>query len=204
MRQRKIKNAAPTLLQQAGVIIEPVRLELPDQPIVLEIGSGKGDFIIQMARDYPDKSFYALEINANVLYRILQKKEAEKLNNLTIILGDANDLLTYFAEHSIAEIYLNFSDPWPKKRHHKRRLTYKSFLELYKRILKGNGFIQFRTDHLDLFAASIESFDLQPHFILIEVNYDLPLGKYVTEYEQKKRPSGPIYQLRAKVESDDS
>lgn len=204
MRQRKIKNAAPTLLQQAGVIIEPVRLELPDQPIVLEIGSGKGDFIIQMARDYPDKSFYALEANANVLYRILQKNEAEKLNNLTIILGDAKDLLTYFAEHSIAEIYLNFSDPWPKKRHHKRRLTAKSFLELYKRILKRNGFIQFRTDHLALFAASIESFDLQPHFILIEVNYDLPLGKYVTEYEQKKRPSGPIYQLRAKVESYDS
>lgn len=204
MRQKKIKNAEPNFLKENDVIISPVKLNLPNQPIILEIGSGKGDFIVKMAKDYPNKSFYALESNINVLYRIWQKKDEEKLLNLTIILGDAKNLLEYFNQDSVDEIYLNFSDPWPKKRHFKRRLTSKSFLDLYARILNKEGLIQFRTDHQDLFTASIEYFNDFEKFRIDEIEYNLPLGKYITEYEQKKRPFGPIYQLKAKVEKHDS
>ena len=126
----------------------------------------------------------------SVLYRIVEKKDALELDNLIIILGDATNLLEYFDESSLDVIYLNFSDPWPKSRHHKRRLTYYSFLKLYKKLLKSNGILQFRTDVLPFFEDSVTY--VESLFDIFDQTYDLEISKYMTEYEEKKRKIGKI------------
>jgi tRNA (guanine-N7-)-methyltransferase len=198
MRQKKVKYATKEILESYGVIVEPKRLELTNKRVFLEIGSGKGQFISKLALDYPNDIFIAMEININVCYRIMEKKEALKLDNLIIILGDASYLNLYFDQETINGIYLNFSDPWPKAKHHKRRLTYPPFLKTYIALLKDDGFLQFRTDHLNLFQDSI--LYIEPYFNIIEINQNLEKSLYMTEYEIKKRATGPIYQLIGKVE----
>jgi tRNA (guanine-N7-)-methyltransferase len=190
------------LLEKHGVVTKVAQLNLPkDKKIYLEIGCGKGQFITSLAKDHPDDFFVAMEINKYVIYRVLEKKLEDKIDNLVIVLADAKYLETYFMDYKIDGLYLNFSDPWPKKKHHKRRLTNQNFSKLYLNILKKDAFIQFRTDHLDLFTDSIEY--LEPYFDLDEVNYDLEVSNYMTEYEIKKRTLGPIYQLKGKVKQDD-
>ncbi|MDO9629738.1 MAG: tRNA (guanosine(46)-N7)-methyltransferase TrmB [Acholeplasmataceae bacterium] len=200
MRQKKVKYATKEILEAYGVIIEPKRLEFKEKRAFLEIGSGKGSFISSLANDHPDDIFIAMEININVCYRIIEKKEAMKLDNLIIIHGDASFLNLYFDSDSIDGIYLNFSDPWPKKKHHKRRLTYPTFLKTYQNLLKDHGFLQFRTDHPTLFQESVEY--IENHFKIIEINNHLEESRYMTEYEIKKRVLGPIYQLIGKVEKN--
>lgn len=201
MRQRKIKQATESNLKEKGVITDIERIPLSDHPVYLEIGSGKGQFITSMAKDFPKIQFIAIEVNIDVCYRILEKKLEEKIDNLIIILGDAIHLETYVEKESIDAIYLNFSDPWPKSKHHKRRLTSTMFLDLYRHILKPNGFIQFRTDHLDLFEDSISY--MSPYFEITDIIHHLPETRYMTEYEVKKRTEGPIYQCTGKVKSHD-
>ncbi len=196
MRQKRIKGVDETLLSSRGVIVDVIKLTLPDTTIAIEIGSGKGDFITNLAKDYPHTHFIALEKNKYVCYRILEKKESMDLNNLTIVLGDAIDLETYLGEKQVDQIYLNFSDPWPKKRHHKRRLTANTFTPLYLKILDDQGTLQFRTDHEVFFDDSISY--LEKTFELYDINRDLPVSLYMTEYEVKKRKIGPIYQLKGK------
>jgi tRNA (guanine-N7-)-methyltransferase len=194
MRQKRIKYVNIDLLNKHGVITKVEPLDLPkDKPIYLEIGSGKGQFITSMAKDHPDDLFIAMEVNQYVIYRVLEKKLEMKLDNLIILLADAKYLETYLTHNLIDGIYLNFSDPWPKLKHHKRRLTYPSFLKQYKKILKPNAKLQFRTDHKDLFLDSIGYMDT--YFELTDVTHDLKPSEYMTEYEVKKRPLGPIYQL---------
>lgn len=198
MRQKKIKYATRALMESFGVVCEPKMLDIDsNQEVFIEIGSGKGQFITSLAHDHPDKLFIALEMNINVCYRILEKKNDLKLDNLIIILDDAKNLDLYFKPHLMDGIYLNFSDPWPKARHHKRRLTYPPFLKHYQSLLKKTGFLQFRTDHLEMFMDSLDY--LEPYFLLHEVTYDLEPSKYMTEYEVKKREIGPIYQVKGKV-----
>jgi len=198
MRQKKVKYATKEILESYGVIVEPTRLELTNKRAFLEIGSGKGQFISKLALDHPNDIFIAMEVNINVCYRIMEKKEELKLDNLMIILGDASYLNLYFDKDSIDGVYLNFSDPWPKAKHHKRRLTYPPFLKTYIELLKPDGFLQFRTDHPILFQDSKDY--IEPYFNIIEVNYNLEESAYMTEYEIKKRAIGPIYQLIGKVE----
>lgn len=194
MRQKRIKYVNVSLLEEHGVITSVSPLDLPkDKRVFLEIGCGKGQFITELALNNPDDLFIAMEINIYVIYRVLEKKLEQNIDNLMIVLADAKYLETYFKGQKIDGIYLNFSDPWPKPKHHKRRLTYTSFLKLYLNMLKDDAKIQFRTDHLELFESSIEY--MTPHFSLIDVNYDLERSAYMTEYEIKKRPLGPIYQL---------
>ena len=197
MRQKRIKHATRELLSKHDVIIDLKMLDVSHQKVSLEIGSGKGKFITDLARDYPLELFVAMEVNINVCYRILEKKLEENLNNLIIILGDASNLLSYFEPNSIDQIYLNFSDPWPKKRHHKRRLTAPSFLKQYISILKHDGLLQFRTDHHDLFQDSMET--IHDYFEITDIQTQLEPSNYMTEYELKKRQEGPIYQIIGKV-----
>jgi len=199
MRQKRIKNATKEVLAAHDVVIEMHQLDLSSSnKVFLELGSGKGQFITALAKDHPDDLWIAMEINISVCYRILEKKVEMKLDNLIIIHGDATHLMGYLAPHSVDGIYLNFSDPWPKKRHHKRRLTHESFLKDYQKVLKKDGFLQFRTDHFELFEDSITY--IEPYFNLVEVDFGLKPSDYMTEYEIKKRAIGPIYQLIGKVD----
>jgi tRNA (guanine-N7-)-methyltransferase len=203
MRQKRLKYVTKEILEEHGVITDVKHLEIPkDKHVYLEIGSGKGQFITSLAKNHPDDFFIAMEVNMYVIYRILEKKLEQKIDNLLIVLGDAKELETYFANDKIDLLYLNFSDPWPKSKHHKRRLTYPSFLRLYLKILKKDAFLQFRTDHLNLFIDSLDY--MEDYFDITDVTYDLEPSDYMTEYEEKKRKLGPIYQLKGKVKQDDS
>ncbi|MFP4177874.1 MAG: tRNA (guanosine(46)-N7)-methyltransferase TrmB [Acholeplasmataceae bacterium] len=198
MRQKKLKYVDEAFLKDRDVKTDITPVALPrNRRIALEIGSGKGRFITDIAEDDPDSLYIALEVNMNVCYRIVQKRDDKDLKNLIVILGDAKHLLEYFAEKTIDHIYLNFSDPWPKKRHHKRRLTAPSFLNVYRRILKRSGTLSLRTDHRDFFEDSL--IELHGMFRITNVDYDLKKGAYMTEYEEKKRAIGPIYQVDAEV-----
>ena len=202
MRQKRIKNATKENMTSEGVLIEPSKIQITHDMVSLEIGSGNGKFITSLALDFPDQLFIAMEVNINVCYRILEKRNELNLKNLIIICGDATHILDYFDDNSIDNIYLNFSDPWPKKRHHKRRLTAPSFLKNYVSIMKNNGMIQFRTDHLDLFNDSIEH--IKAFFNIVDIENNLSESHYMTEYEIRKRQEGPIYQLIGKVLKDAS
>jgi tRNA (guanine-N7-)-methyltransferase len=202
MRQKRIKNATKENMTSEGVLIEPSKIHITHDMVSLEIGSGKGKFITSLAADFPDQLFIAMEVNINVCYRILEKRNELNLKNLIIICGDATHILDYFDDNSIDNIYLNFSDPWPKKRHHKRRLTAPSFLKDYVSIMKDKGKIQFRTDHLDLFNNSIEH--IKDFFNILDIQNNLNESIYMTEYEIRKRQEGPIYQLIGRVQKDAS
>jgi tRNA (guanine-N7-)-methyltransferase len=201
MRQKKLSFVTLDLLKSKEVIIEPQKISLDSTKIThLEVGSGKGQFITSLAKDNPEQMFIAFELNMSVLYRIVEKKEMLGLNNLIIILGDAKDLDQYFNKHQIDYIYLNFSDPWPKKKHHKRRLTYETFLKLYQVILKPEGILQFRTDVYPFFMDSIDYIDI--FFDVFETTTDLLPSQYMTEYEEKKRAHTKINQLKGRLKND--
>lgn len=194
MRQKRLKYVNLELLEKHGVITSVAPLDLPkDKSIYLEIGCGKGQFIASMAKANPDDLFIAMEVNIFVIYRVLEKKMEMRLDNLIIVLADAKYIETYIKDIQLDGIYLNFSDPWPKVRHHKRRLTYPSFLIMYKKFLKQGAKLQFRTDHKDLFDDSIDY--IKNHFEILDITYNLGESSHMTEYEIKKRPLGPIYQL---------
>ncbi len=168
--------------------------------IHLEVGCGKGNFIIGMAKAYPNVNFIALEKFESVLIRALEKMEAEEIPNLKIVHADATDLCEMFSDGEVSTMYLNFSDPWPKTRHAKRRLTYKTFLELYSKILVSDGVIIQKTDNRSLFEYSLESFS-QNGWYLKNISLDLhktDMFNVMTEYEVKKSKLGPIYRLEAR------
>lgn len=199
MRQKKVKDANINNLIKLGVYINQIPIEFKtNNPISVEVGSGKGKFITSLANDNPQIEYLAIEKEINVCYLLALKKKELNLTNLYIVHDDANHLKTYLDGIKINNLYLNFSDPWPKPKHHKRRLTYKTKLILYKELLSSEGLFAFRTDHLDFFNDSKDYF-VNNGFIIIKEDLDLPKGKYMTEYEEKKRESGPIYQLVMKV-----
>jgi len=169
-----------------------------DNPIQIEIGMGKGDFICGMAKMYPDINFVGVEKYATVLEKALKKVESEGLSNVRLLNIDAVELLDYFKPHSIDCIYINFSDPWPKSRHEKRRLTYKTFLDLYRELLVENGTVKQKTDNRGLFESSIESFkDYGCNFEMVTMdlhNSLYSMNNVMTEYERKFSSLGqPIY-----------
>lgn len=200
MRQRHIKLATIEHLKDMGVLVEPMLLEIHHARVHLEIGSGKGQFITKLAKDYPDDLFIAVEMDRNVTYRIAEKKLEQKLDNLMILLTEANHLDLWLKPQQIDTIYLNFSDPWPKARHHKRRLTFPTMLEKYTYLLKKEGMLQFRTDHLGLFEDSISY--IEKYFEIYDMTLDLEASSYMTEYEEKKRLLGHIYQLKGTIIHD--
>ena len=177
-----------------------------DKKICIEIGMGKGDFISNMAKLDPDNVYIGIELSPQVLALAIKKlnrfeeENGLSLKNLYFMSFDALKLLDYFSENQVDVLYLNFSDPWPKKRHTKRRLTYQDFLENYKKVLKKDGIIEFKTDNRGLFEyslVSMQNFGME----FIEVYLDLhktEVFNVETEYEKKFSPFGPIYKLVAK------
>ena len=165
MRRRNVKNvevrieAAKKNVIQSGKDYKGKWNELfgNDNPIYLEIGMGKGDFIIEHAKTNPNINYIGLEKFASVLIQASDKLNDEHLPNLYLLLVDAEELDEIFDVNEISQIYLNFSDPWPKARHAKRRLTSSKFLKNYQTILKDEGTIEFKTDNRELFEYSIVS-----------------------------------------------
>jgi len=171
------------------------------QPIHLEIGTGKGQFLVGMAKQHPDINFIGIELVKSIIVTAGEKALDADLDNLILIHADANQLLEYFTVDEITTIYLNFSDPWPKNRHEKRRLTFSAFLTQYQEVLVPEGEIILKTDNRGLFEYSLVSFSGYG-MLLEEVNLDLhviddPLN-IMTEYEEKFSAKGqPIYRCRA-------
>ncbi|WP_049183055.1 tRNA (guanosine(46)-N7)-methyltransferase TrmB [Limosilactobacillus fermentum] len=172
------------------------------QPLQVEVGMGKGQFIIGMAKAHPEINFIGLEIESTVAAIALKNALPEQLPNLTLVRGDGAGLDTYFEDGSIDRLYLNFSDPWPKTRHEKRRLTYKTFLANYQQVVKPGGGMEFKTDNQGLFEYSLTSLN---NFGMIFDGVWLNLhespeneGNVETEYEQRFASLGqPIYKLKA-------
>lgn len=172
------------------------------QPLQVEVGMGKGQFIIGMAKAHPEINFIGLEIESTVAAIALKNALPEQLTNLTLVRGDGAGLDTYFEDGSIDRLYLNFSDPWPKTRHEKRRLTYKTFLANYQQVVKPGGGLEFKTDNQGLFEYSLTSLN---NFGMIFDGVWLNLhespeneGNVETEYEQRFASLGqPIYKLKA-------
>lgn len=172
------------------------------QPLQVEVGMGKGQFIIGMAKAHPEINFIGLEIESTVAAIALKNALPEQLPNMTLVRGDGAGLDTYFEDGSIDRLYLNFSDPWPKTRHEKRRLTYKTFLANYQQVVKPGGGLEFKTDNQGLFEYSLTSLN---NFGMIFDGVWLNLhespeneGNVETEYEQRFASLGqPIYKLKA-------
>lgn len=158
------------------------------QPLHIEVGTGKGQFIYQMALANPGINYIGIEIETSVIVTALEKLIDGPLPNLQLLRVDGRDLTEYFNEGEVDLVYLNFSDPWPKTRHAKRRLTYKTFLSTYEKILVPNGEIHFKTDNQGLFEYSLASFS-QYGMIINQVWLDLHNSTYEgnikTEYEEK-------------------
>ncbi len=201
MRIRKIKNALEIVNNSSYVLnfaeAKNSKGKFADQvfgnekPLHVEIGMGKGDFIIAMAKKYPDVNFVGIEMYESVVCRALKKLESEHLDNVKIICIDAIALGEIFA-NEIDTIYLNFSDPWPKKRHAKRRLTAETYLKIYDNLLKDNGLIIQKTDSVLLFESSIISLS-QHGYVIDDISLDLHNSErdnVMTEYERKFSSQG--------------
>ncbi len=174
------------------------------RPLAIEIGSGKGRFITTLAREHPEMNFVGIELQTTAAGMILRTKLQENLDNLQLLAGNAIDLDHFFPGKCADIIYLNFSDPWPKARHEKRRLTSAGFLAKYQIVLKEKGCLAFKTDNAGLFAYSLQSlnnFPMHFDFVTLDLHHCSPeiLAKNVeTEYERKFAAKGnPIFALRA-------
>ena len=204
MRMRKVKWAVDYLSNSQHLVENPKDLKghwkekLDTEILHLEIGCGKGNYSLNMSKLYPKEGFVAVEKNESAA-GIASKKFDEYAENekLLLIHGDAADIREWFSDGEVDIIHLNFSDPWPKKRYAKRRLSSEKFLEQYRDILSENGEIQMKTDNQDLFEFSILEFE-KNHFNLVDFSVDYRRVEHkedvLTEYEEKFHEMGhPIY-----------
>lgn len=212
MRLRNIPRAENVLKQSETVMKNPSSLKgrwkeeifHSDAPVHIEIGMGKGQFLLTLARQNPDISYIGIERYSSVLLRAVEKlgdfsSDADRISagqdadftNLRLICMDAAEITEVFGRGEVSRIYLNFSDPWPKARHARRRLTSCEYLDRYSKILAPDGRIEFKTDNQELFDFSVEQFRLSDAWELTECTRDLhsdPLlsrGNVLTEYEEK-------------------
>lgn len=191
MRIRKKHNINEKLENFSDIVIkteENWRKNIIDRKFYVELGTGKGDFITQLAEREPNIYFMGLEMEATVVYAAARKIREKELKNVNLMIFDINNIENLFSENEIDRLYINFCDPWSKKRHAKRRLTYITFLEKYRKILKPDGEIQFKTDNRGLFDFSLEQFELA-NAKVSEITYDLHSENFSenieTEYEKK-------------------
>lgn len=209
MRLRKVKNALERLKQNQMYFIEHPQENLGKwqkvfgntNPLHIEIGCGKGKFIYELAKKYPEINYIAIEKYDSVLLRTLEKVENESIPNLRLVVLDATQLRNCFEEGEIARIYINFSDPWPKASHQKRRLTYKTFLESYAYILSSEGEVFQKTDNRKFFEFSLQSFSEEGWLlsnISLDLHQDALEDNILTEFEEKWSKLGPIYRLEAR------
>ena len=209
MRLRNVPGARETIIENQFSIQEPEQKKGKwaevfgnDHPIHIEVGMGKGQFIIEMAKRNPEINYIGIEKYSSVLVRAVEKLEDFEQNNLRLIRMDAENIEEVFDKDEVDRTYLNFSDPWPKDRHAKRRLTSTRFLERYNNILTPEGRVMFKTDNKDLFDFSLEQVE-EAGWILENHTYDLHHSEYnegnvMTEYEEKFSAKGnPICRLVA-------
>lgn len=196
MRLRKVKGAKDLIHAHSKYIIDFQGTEVINidtlfskkQPVHLEIGMGKGQFIYTLARKYPNINFIGVERFDSVIVRALQKIIDEPLPNLFLIRTDATNLTTIFEENSFDRIYLNFSDPWPKDRHAKRRLTHRNFLRIYHVLLKQHQELHFKTDNRLLFEFSmmeIMAYPMNIKFITTDLHNSDVKNNVMTEFEER-------------------
>ena len=210
MRLRNIPGAGDVIANSPYCINNPISLRgkfkselfVNNNPLYIEIGMGKGQFITTLAKLNPDINYIGIERYTSVLLRAVQKVQDEEIPNLRFICFDAAEIMDVFAPFEVDKIYLNFSDPWPKDRHAKRRLTSSTFLNRYNSILSKAGNIEFKTDNKDLFDFSVEEINHHPLWNCDAITYDLHNdtsmneGNVMTEYEEKFSSKGnPIYKL---------
>ncbi|MCD8021347.1 MAG: tRNA (guanosine(46)-N7)-methyltransferase TrmB [Clostridiales bacterium] len=196
MRLRNVKGAREYIAQNEYIIknAEEHKGNWQDyfgdgKPIQIEIGMGKGKFLMEMARLHPDIHYIGIEKFSSVLVRALEKMEMEPLDNIHFLRMDAEYISQYFEKGEVEQIYLNFSDPWPKEKHTKRRLTSRQFLSRYNSILQDYGKIIFKTDNRGLFDFSLEEAK-EAGWTVDLYTYDLHHSEYLegnvmTEYEEK-------------------
>ena len=211
MRLRHIKGAEETIAANRFVVQNPEeskgkwRALFPqNNPIYIEVGMGKGRFLMDLAAANPDIQYIGIERYTSVLLRAVQKMDELQLPNVRFLCIDAATIADIFALGEVDRIYLNFSDPWPKDRHAKRRLTSQQFLERYDQILTPDGRLEFKTDNQDLFSFSLDEIDNSDIWHLDAFTWDLHndaamnRGNIMTEYEEKFSSMGnPICKLIA-------
>ena len=168
-------------------------------PLHIEVGMGKGQFLMELALQNPDINYVGIEMYSSVLLRAVQKMEENPMDNLRFIRMDAREIEEVFDKGEVDKIYLNFSDPWPKDRHAKRRLPSRQFLARFDQIMKKEGTLEFKTDNKDLFDFAVEEVELAG-WKIDAITYDLHhdevmnQGNIMTEYEEKFSLKGnPIY-----------
>ena len=211
MRLRNVPGAREVMVENRYVFTEPEGMKGTwsevfnnDNPVRIEIGMGKGKFISTLAQMNPDINYVGIEKYSSVLLRAVEKQDELNLPNLRFIRMDAEAITEVFDKGEVDRIYLNFSDPWPKDRHAKRRLTSRQFFERYNIILKKDGQVEFKTDNRPLFDFSVEEVK-EAGWQLRAVTYDLHNdeklceGNVMTEYEERFSAAGnPICKLIAK------
>lgn len=209
MRLRNVKGSREKIATNEYVVHEPEKLKGKwkeyfgnNNEIHVEIGMGKGKFICELAQKNPNINYIGIEKYSSVLIRAIEKRQELDLNNLMFIRFDAEFINDIFDNEEVNRIYLNFSDPWPKDRHAKRRLTSKEFLSRYEKILAKDGEVIFKTDNKDLFTFSLEQIEVAG-WKLINHTFDLHHsefmeGNVMTEYEERFSAMGnPIHRLVA-------
>lgn len=209
MRRRKKKGSDILLLSYEDLVFkDPLsnkgnwhKVFNNDNPIHLEVGTGRGKFITTLAKENKNINYIAMEIKEEVLLKAVQKCDENESNNIRFIWGNVDNILEYFDENEIDSLFINFCDPWPKKRWSHRRLTHNKFLEMYKKVLKDNGEIHFKTDNENLFEFSLNEFSdfgfklKNITLNLIESDY---IGNITTEYEEKFMAEGiKIFRVEA-------
>lgn len=197
MRLRNVPGARDTIAESEFTIKDETSYKGKwnevfenNHPIHIEVGMGKGQFITTLAEQNPDINYIGIEKYSSVLVRAIEKQEEKQLPNLVFIRMEAENIVQVFEKGEVERIYLNFSDPWPKDRHAKRRLTSLQFLKRYEQILVPKGHVVFKTDNRELFDFSLEQEKLTSHWTLLNVTFDLHHSSYVeenvmTEYEQR-------------------
>ena len=217
MRQRNVKNcdeildASDKYIKDISSLKELIKKNKYEN-IFLEIGIGKGAFIAECARRHKENLYIGIELNKGVVSLATKKiarfeqEIGETLENLKVLDYNALELENIFDESQVDKIYLNFSDPWPKKKHEKRRLTSDEFLKVYNKILKSNGIIEFKTDNRGLFEYSLMNMNknhMRFEYISLNLHSDIEAGKLnneepniMTEYEAKFMVNGPIYKMK--------
>ena len=177
-----------------------------NQPLHIEVGSGKGRFINEMAKEHPEINYIGIEMNKNVLVTALDHLIKSDVPNLKLLHVDGRDLREYFADGEVDQLYLNFSDPWPKTKHEKRRLTYQTFLETFDTITKDNAEIHFKTDNRGLFEYSLSSFSkygMTLERVWLDLHNSDFEGNIMTEYEEKFSSKGQvIYRVESRFNNN--
>lgn len=211
MRLRNIPGSRETIAASDYVVHEDVMKEKRgcwdtvfgnDRPLYIEVGMGKGRFITDLALKYPQNNYVGIEKYSSVLLRALEKREQQpELDNLLFLRMDAEELPQVFGKDEVSGIYLNFSDPWPKDRHAKRRLPSKEFLARYDQILKPDGRVEFKTDNRDLFEFALEQakeagWKVEAYTFDLHHNEEMVQGNIMTEYEERFSSQGnPICKM---------